>query len=85
MELGLHRKATLERQFASPDSAAAALKLFWTIHSFDRRWSVGTGLPFCIPDADIDPQLPIPVRPVSLLRALDTNNILDGALPESNV
>lgn len=28
----------------------------------DRRWSFGTGLPFAIQDADIDPLLPEPVR-----------------------
>ena len=36
-------------------------RIFWTIYSLDRRWSLGTGLPFVIQDEDIDPNLPEPV------------------------
>ena len=38
------------------------VRLFWVIYSLDRRWSFGTGMPFAMQDADIDPQLPEPVR-----------------------
>ncbi|KAI4108033.1 MAG: hypothetical protein L6R37_001315 [Teloschistes peruensis] len=59
-ELGLHRNNVLRRNFAEPDERSWALKLFWSIFVLDRRWSFGTGLPFAIQDADIDPLLPEP-------------------------
>jgi len=37
------------------------IKLFWSIYVLDRRWSFGTGMPFALQDADIDPLLPEPV------------------------
>ena len=61
LELGMHRKAGIEKAFPSPDERKWALALFWSVYSFDRRWCLGTGLPFSIPDADIDPFLPTPV------------------------
>lgn len=63
LELGLNRKAGIEKAFPSAEEQKWALALFWTVHAFDRRWSIGTGLPFSIAGADVDPLLP---RPVSL-------------------
>lgn len=60
--MGLHRNNILHRDFADHDERLWALKLFWSIFVLDRRWSFGTGLPFAIQDADIDPSLPEPVR-----------------------
>lgn len=60
--MGLHRNNVLHRDFAEHDEQSWALKLFWSIFVLDRRWSFGTGLPFAIQDADIDPSLPEPVR-----------------------
>ncbi|KAL8908969.1 MAG: hypothetical protein Q9171_005227 [Xanthocarpia ochracea] len=57
-EVGLHRNNIVHRDFASNDERSWALKLFWSIFVLDRRWSFGTGLPFAIQDADIDPSLP---------------------------
>ncbi|KAL8915764.1 MAG: hypothetical protein Q9172_006688 [Xanthocarpia lactea] len=57
-EVGLHRNNILHRDFASNDERSWALNLFWSIFVLDRRWSFGTGLPFAIQDADIDPSLP---------------------------
>ncbi|KAL8771154.1 MAG: hypothetical protein Q9209_003325 [Squamulea sp. 1 TL-2023] len=59
-EVGLHRNNILHRDFADHDERSWALKLFWSIFVLDRRWSFGTGLPFAIQDADIDPSLPEP-------------------------
>lgn len=60
MELGLHRKDAIDKAFPTSEEKKWALNVFWAVHSFDRRWSLGTGLPFTIPDDDIDPQLPRP-------------------------
>lgn len=60
--MGLHRNNVLHRDFPDHDERSLALKLFWSIFVLDRRWSFGTGLPFAIQDADIDPSLPEPVR-----------------------
>ncbi|KAL8841689.1 MAG: hypothetical protein Q9176_003084 [Flavoplaca citrina] len=59
-EVGLHRNNILHRDFADQDDRSWAVKLFWSIFVLDRRWSFGTGLPFAIQDADIDPSLPEP-------------------------
>lgn len=60
-EMGLHRKEVLSRESQRADSYWLAPRLFWSIFVLDRRWSFGTGLPFAIQDADIDPHLPEPV------------------------
>ncbi|KAM5358557.1 hypothetical protein ACJZ2D_015171 [Fusarium nematophilum] len=36
-----------------------AIGLFWSIHTLDRRWSFGAGLPFVIQSNDIDLNLPM--------------------------
>jgi len=61
MELGLHRRETYNKLFVSDEERATAVKLFWSIYVLDRRWSFGTGMPFALQDADIDPLLPKPV------------------------
>ncbi|KAL8693395.1 MAG: hypothetical protein Q9218_001787 [Villophora microphyllina] len=69
-ELGLHRNNVLHRDFADQDERLWALKLFWSIFVLDRRWSFGTGLPFAIQDADIDPLLPEPDGSTPYLTAM---------------
>ena len=61
LEIGLHRRQTLLDAFPDDEERSWAIKLFWSIYVLDRRWSFGTGLPFALQDADIDPQLPEPV------------------------
>lgn len=68
MELGLHRRETYQALFSDEASRVSAVKLFWSIYVLDRRWSFGTGMPFALQDADIDPQLP---KPVSLIPPAD--------------
>lgn len=59
IELGLHQKQTYEN--LNEEERSSRLLLFWSIYSLDRRWAFGTGMPFALQDADIDPQLPRPV------------------------
>lgn len=59
IELGLHRKAIYDTM--SSEDRDSAVNLFWSIYNLDRRWSFGTGMPFALQDADIDPALPRPV------------------------
>lgn len=61
MEIGLHRRETYNFLFQTEDERSAAIRLFWSLYVLDRRWSFGTGMPFAMQDADIDPQLPHPV------------------------
>ena len=57
----------LAKTLLNTDERSQACKLFWSIYVLDRRWSFGTGMPFAIQDADIDPALPEPVRTISIL------------------
>lgn len=59
--MGLHRREVLIKTFSNEEECAWAIKLFWSIYVLDRRWSFGTGMPFALQDADIDPLLPEPV------------------------
>ncbi|KAH8808471.1 fungal-specific transcription factor domain protein [Xylogone sp. PMI_703] len=72
IELGLHRRDSLFRMFPDEEERADALRLFWAIYVLDRRWSFGTGLPFALQDADIDPTLPEPVHKVPYLNSMIT-------------
>lgn len=58
LELGLHRRESLEENFPDPQKRHWALRLFWCIYVLDRRWSFGTSLPFALQESDIDPDLP---------------------------
>ena len=61
LEMGLHRRDALTKLFKNEEAMVAANRLFWSVYSLDRRWSLGTGLPFVIQDEDIDSSLPEPV------------------------
>ena len=60
--MGLHRSDVLGKISTSPDELKWTIRLFWVIYHLDRQWSFGTGMPFAMQDADIDPQVPEPVR-----------------------
>lgn len=62
LEMGLHRRDALVKSFPDEVQWDEITRLFWSVYSLDRRWSLGTGLPFVIQDEDIDPNLPEPVR-----------------------
>lgn len=61
IEMGLHRKDSLMKAFPDDGERDRVIRVFWCIYVLDRRWSFGTGLPFVMQDADIDPNLPEPV------------------------
>ena len=69
IELGLHRRDALLKAFPDEEDRASAINIFWSVYCLDRRWSFGTGMPFALQDADIDPSLPEPVR----ISCLDKN------------
>lgn len=60
IELGIHRKAAW-MSIPNDSDRRNALMSFWSAYVLDRRWAFGTGLPYTIQDADIDPDLPMPV------------------------
>ncbi|OCT52085.1 putative Fungal specific transcription factor [Cladophialophora carrionii] len=60
IEMGLHRKDSLLKSFTNEAEYQQAIRIFWTVYALDRRWSFGTGMPFALQDADLDPALPEP-------------------------
>jgi len=71
IELGIHRRDSLFRLVKNEQERASVIKLFWSIYVLDRRWSFGTGMPFALQDADIDPNLPEPVSSLLLKLKID--------------
>lgn len=61
IEMGLHRRESLLKHFTNEAEYQHAVRVFWVVYALDRRWSFGTGMPFALQDADIDPGLPEPV------------------------
>ena len=55
------------RHFPDEEERSWAVKLFWSIYVLDHRLSFGTGMPFAVQDADIDPWLPEPVRATKII------------------
>ncbi|CAJ2505779.1 Uu.00g131730.m01.CDS01 [Anthostomella pinea] len=58
-ELGLHRRDAIEK-IADEEERRNAIHTFWSAYVLDRRWAFGSGLPYVVPDEEIDPQLPYP-------------------------
>ena len=75
IELGLHRRDSLVKTVRDEEERSRVIKLFWSVYVLDRRWSFGTGMPFALQDADIDPNLPEPVS----IAALGVNGMLNSA------
>ncbi|KAI9839870.1 MAG: hypothetical protein M1819_000062 [Sarea resinae] len=70
LEYGLHRRETYEKAFLTEEERLRALKFFWSIYVLDRRWSLGTGMPFALQDSDLDPLLPEPDNSTPYLVAM---------------
>lgn len=66
IEMGLHRRNGLVKHFTNEAEYQQAVRVFWVVYALDRRWSFGTGMPFALQDADIDPNLPEPVSKTRL-------------------
>lgn len=69
IELGLHRREAYDAM-AQKSTKDQAILIFWSIYVLDRRWSFGTGMPFALQDADIDPQLERPGTRSNYLNAM---------------
>jgi hypothetical protein len=61
LEMGLHLHDPSFTTLQEREERDRANRLFWCIYCLDKRWSLGTGLPFAIHDDDIDSSLPEPV------------------------
>ncbi|KAI1429679.1 fungal-specific transcription factor domain-containing protein [Xylaria sp. FL1777] len=59
LELGLHRRAIVE-QIKDDEERSLAINTFWSAYVLDRRWAFSAGLPYVVPDEEIDPDLPSP-------------------------
>jgi hypothetical protein len=76
LEMGLHRRESLEKNIPHMATQKQAVILFWCIYVLDRRWSFGTGMPFVLQDSDIDPSLPIVGFSISIsCEVLHSNNV----------
>lgn len=66
LELGLHRRDVID-QIKDEEERRLAVNTFWSVYVLDRRWAFSAGLPYVLPDEEIDPDLPSPVSgPVNL-------------------
>ncbi|KAI1848679.1 hypothetical protein JX266_005538 [Neoarthrinium moseri] len=70
LEMGLHRRRSLQENYTGPEQRSQAIHLFWCIYVLDRRWSFGTGLSFVLVDRDMDPYLPEPPLDYPYFRCL---------------
>ncbi|KAK2048087.1 fungal-specific transcription factor domain-containing protein [Colletotrichum somersetense] len=59
LEMGIHRTTGLAK-IRDEEERKNALVSFWSAYVLDRRWAFNTGLPFVVPDDEIDPDLPMP-------------------------
>ncbi|KAK5990026.1 hypothetical protein PT974_08289 [Cladobotryum mycophilum] len=70
LEMGLHRKRSLDDMFHDNATRQLAIRVFWCIYLLDRRFSFGTSLSFALQENDIDPDLPKPGPEYSYLNCL---------------
>ncbi|KAJ6085906.1 hypothetical protein N7486_010187 [Penicillium sp. IBT 16267x] len=80
LEMGFHRREALMKSFPNEDQLNEVIRIFWTVYSLDRRWSLGTGLPFVIQDEDIDPNLPEPDASLPYLRCMISYNRISSKI-----
>ncbi|KAJ6123153.1 hypothetical protein N7512_005618 [Penicillium capsulatum] len=85
LEMGLHRRDALLKLFPREDQWNEITRIFWTVYSLDRRWSLGTGLPFVIQDEDIDPNLPEPDSSLPYLRCMISYNRISSKIWYSGI
>ncbi|XEV01553.1 hypothetical protein FSHL1_006840 [Fusarium sambucinum] len=74
LELGLHQATTYTTMFKEPLERKMAIRMFWSVHTLDRRWSFGAGLPFLLQSNDIDSNIPWPDDEVPYLHAMVAYN-----------
>ncbi|GAP86725.1 putative fungal specific transcription factor domain-containing protein [Rosellinia necatrix] len=59
LELGLHRREAVQ-QIKDEEERRLAISTFWSVYVLDRRWAFSAGLPYVVPDEEIDSSLPSP-------------------------
>ncbi|WYZ35681.1 hypothetical protein EsH8_X_000328 [Colletotrichum jinshuiense] len=59
LEMGIHRTTGI-MQIQNEEDRKNVLNSFWSAYVLDRRWAFNTGLPYAVPDEEIDPELPLP-------------------------
>lgn len=74
LEMGLHRRKMIERRFPDPESRLLAVQAFWSVYMFERRVSLGLGIPYYIHDSYLDPAL---FEMVSWVRCLPVSILAD--------
>jgi hypothetical protein len=57
LEMGLNRLEVVEKTFPNIEDRALALRSFWSVYIFERRVSLGSGIPFYLQDVLVDPRL----------------------------
>lgn len=57
LEMGLHRQEMVEKLFTTIEERDTARRVFWSVYMFERRTSLGQGIPFIIQDSYVDPSL----------------------------
>ncbi|KAJ5963395.1 uncharacterized protein N7479_003271 [Penicillium vulpinum] len=80
LEMGLHRRDAMVKSFPDEEQWDEITRLFWSVYTLDRRWSLGTGLPFVIQDEDIDPNLPEPDASLPYLRCMILYNRISSKI-----
>ncbi|KAF5554651.1 transcriptional regulatory [Fusarium mexicanum] len=66
--------AKAQERISKPFEKKMAIRMFWSVHTLDRRWSFGAGLPFIIQSNDIDSNIPWPDDEVPYLQAMVAYN-----------
>ncbi|KLO83343.1 Uncharacterized protein LW93_15013 [Fusarium fujikuroi] len=66
--------AKAQERISKPFERKLAVRIFWSVHTLDRRWSFGAGLPFIIQSNDIDSNVPWPDDEVPYLHAMVAYN-----------
>ncbi|CAI6249123.1 unnamed protein product [Periconia digitata] len=82
LEIGLHRAETYAT-FTDPEQHSIATRTFWSVYVLDRRWSFGTGMPFAMQDADIDPNIPKPDDSSQYLNAMISYSLIGSKVWKS--
>ncbi|KAF5227132.1 hypothetical protein FANTH_14858 [Fusarium anthophilum] len=57
LEMGLHRRLTIDKTFPNTNDRLIALEAFCSVYMLERRTGLGQGIPYTIQDSYIDPAL----------------------------
>ncbi|KAK5062660.1 hypothetical protein LTR84_004733 [Exophiala bonariae] len=74
LEMGLNRLDVVEKIFPNPEEREVSVQAFWSVYIFERRVSLGLGIPYYVQDILVDPRL--------LESALDSSELHLGIMLE---